>query len=124
MSVFLPTGHALVNSPEYGGVRTAPTYGRDRVCAHDGCETRLNQYNASELCAVHDDGKLPITRTRSRDRPPIAKVCGFESCGRTFYATEPRKGYCSDACRANAANHRWRERRKTQISSNREGVTK
>jgi len=33
--------------------RSARTFGRDRVCAHDGCATRLSMYNSGTLCAVH-----------------------------------------------------------------------
>jgi hypothetical protein len=33
--------------------RSARTFGRDRVCTHEGCATRLSMYNSGDLCAVH-----------------------------------------------------------------------
>ena len=33
--------------------RSARTFGRDRICAHGGCTTKLSMYNSGTLCAVH-----------------------------------------------------------------------
>ena len=34
--------------------RPLRTYGKGRVCAHNGCDTRLNTYNPSRYCYRHE----------------------------------------------------------------------
>jgi hypothetical protein len=36
------------------------TFGRGRVCAHDGCGTRLSTYNPLPVCALHGGNVLPF----------------------------------------------------------------
>jgi hypothetical protein len=35
------------------GGRPRKTYGGDRVCSHDGCDTRISSYNKNDLCWTH-----------------------------------------------------------------------
>ena len=42
---------------EHHHVKTSP---RDRVCEHEGCNTRLSVYNQGPLCAAHDDRGVPL----------------------------------------------------------------
>ncbi|MDQ3771341.1 MAG: hypothetical protein M3343_04525 [Actinomycetota bacterium] len=37
---------------------------KERRCAHDGCTTKLSQYNAREKCWAHADFKIPRLRGR------------------------------------------------------------
>lgn len=30
------------------------TFGRDRICAEPGCNTKLSMYNVKEYCNIHD----------------------------------------------------------------------
>jgi hypothetical protein len=81
------------------------TYGLGRICAIDGCGTRLSAYNPSHVCALHSgawqDEYHPGARTTSR-RDETMRRCAFDGCGREFTTTNPAKKYCSDACRMRA----------------------
>lgn len=81
------------------------TYGIGRICAVDGCGTRLSAYNPSTVCALHsgsweDDYVHDGRRTARRDE--ITRRCAFDGCGREFTTTNPAKKYCRDACRMRA----------------------
>jgi hypothetical protein len=41
------------------------TYRFGRVCAVDGCHTRLSIYNGSEYCWVHEPVRYPRVRGKS-----------------------------------------------------------
>ncbi len=81
------------------------TYGIGRICAVDGCDTRLSAYNPSNVCALHsgawEDGSQHGARRTAR-RDEITRRCAFDGCGREFTTTNPAKKYCSDACRMRA----------------------
>jgi hypothetical protein len=38
------------------------TYATDRVCAHEGCETRVSMYNKSAHCWSHTPMRFPLVR--------------------------------------------------------------
>jgi hypothetical protein len=38
------------------------TYGSGRVCAHDGCETRISMYNKALYCWAHTPMRFPLVR--------------------------------------------------------------
>jgi hypothetical protein len=38
------------------------TYARGRVCAHEGCDTRISIYNKSPYCWAHAPLKYPLVR--------------------------------------------------------------
>jgi hypothetical protein len=40
------------------------TYAVGRVCAEDGCSTRLSIYNESDYCSLHHRAVTPRTRGR------------------------------------------------------------
>jgi hypothetical protein len=42
------------------------TYERGRVCATDGCETRLSVYNRSAYCWAHAPQRFPLVRGERR----------------------------------------------------------
>ena len=48
--------------------RASQKYPEGRVCAHDGCSTRLSKYNKREKCWAHAEMKVP----RLRGRKPAA----------------------------------------------------
>ena len=48
--------------------RASKTYAEGRVCAQDGCETRLSKYNRRDKCWAHAEMKVP----RLRGRKPAA----------------------------------------------------
>jgi len=48
--------------------RASRKYPTGRVCAQDGCETRLSTYNKREKCWAHAEMKVP----RLRGRKPAA----------------------------------------------------
>lgn len=81
------------------------TYGVGRICAVEGCGTRLSAYNPSSVCALHsgawqDDFQRSARKASQREE--IARRCAFEGCGREFTTTNPAKKYCCDACRMRA----------------------
>jgi hypothetical protein len=44
------------------------SFGRSRVCAAEGCQTRLSRYNPDEYCSVHRGwDRQVITRKRRND---------------------------------------------------------
>ena len=46
-----------------GRARRRPkTYGEDRVCGFDACETRLSRYNRNEFCFQHAPARFPRMR--------------------------------------------------------------
>jgi hypothetical protein len=85
-----------------------------RICAIDGCGTRLSAYNPSNVCALHSgawqDDYHPGAR-RADPHDEITRRCAFEGCGREFTTTNPAKKYCSDACRMRAFQARVIARR-------------
>ena len=38
------------------------TYGTDRVCSNEECETRISQYNKAKFCWAHAPVKYPLVR--------------------------------------------------------------
>ncbi len=46
-----------------GRARRRPkTYGEDRVCGADRCETRLSRYNRNQFCFRHAPARFPRMR--------------------------------------------------------------
>jgi hypothetical protein len=44
------------------------SFGRSRICAAEGCQTRLSRYNPDEYCSVHRGwDRQVITRKRRND---------------------------------------------------------
>jgi len=83
----------------------AKTFGAGRICAVDGCGTRLSAYNPSRICALHSGGwkdDLRRATRKKRAREEITRNCAFEPCSREFVTYNPAKKYCSDACRMRA----------------------
>lgn len=88
-----------------GGMLKAKTYGADRVCAVEGCGTRLSSYNPSSRCAMHggawqEDPRHSERKTSQREE--ISRRCAFAPCSREFATTNPAKKYCTNACRMKA----------------------
>lgn len=81
------------------------TYGTGRICAVEGCGTRLSAYNPSDTCALHggswQNEYHHVSRKASR-REEMTRRCAFEPCNREFTTVNPAKKYCSDACRMKA----------------------
>jgi hypothetical protein len=48
------------------------TYGAGRVCAHEGCDTRLSQYNKATHCWAHAPVTYPLVRGERKRRKPAA----------------------------------------------------
>jgi hypothetical protein len=48
------------------------TWGRGRVCAEEGCTTRLSMYNRSKLCWSHEPIRYYIARGRKKRRAVAA----------------------------------------------------
>jgi hypothetical protein len=48
------------------------TYSEGRVCAHEGCETRLSQYNKAQFCWAHVPVKYPLIRGERKRRKSAA----------------------------------------------------
>jgi hypothetical protein len=44
------------------------TYRGGRVCAHEGCETRLSIYNKSTYCWQHAPVRFPLVRGERRKK--------------------------------------------------------
>jgi hypothetical protein len=81
------------------------TYGAGRICAVEGCGTRLSAYNPSNVCALHSgawEERLHHSTRQRREREEITRICAYEPCGREFVTYNPAKKYCSDACRMRA----------------------
>jgi hypothetical protein len=83
-----------------------PAYERGRVCAELGCDTHLSIYNPSPYCALHAVRGVAGTRRAASLRPLEERVCA--SCGGRFATNNPKRRYCSDACRMKA----WAQRRR------------
>lgn len=81
------------------------TYGTGRICAVEGCGTRLSAYNPSSVCALHSgawqDEVARLVRKDSQ-REEFTRRCAFDGCGREFTTVNPAKKYCCDACRMRA----------------------
>lgn len=89
------------------------TFGTDRLCAVDGCDTRLSRYNPSTVCAVHwryaPDAVDALDRPKRRcGAEEIAGTCGCEGCRAEFRTYNRARKYCSDACRMKAFQVRAR----------------
>ena len=96
------------------------TYGAGRVCAVEGCGTRLSAYNPSSVCALHGSGwseDLRRSTRRARQREEITRTCAYEPCGREFVTANPAKKYCSDACRMKAFQARVMAVRRMQTDA-------
>lgn len=81
------------------------TYGIGRICAVEGCGTRLSAYNPSSVCALHSGAwqdEFPHGTRRASLREEITRRCAFEGCGREFTTVNPAKKYCCDTCRMRA----------------------
>ncbi len=46
--------------------RPSRTHPAGRVCANDGCETRLSIYNRSTYCWAHAPVRFPVSRGERR----------------------------------------------------------
>ncbi|MGH2662574.1 MAG: hypothetical protein ACRDH8_07150 [Actinomycetota bacterium] len=44
------------------------TYGPGRVCAHEGCDTRISIYNRLDYCWAHMPHRFPLVRGERRRR--------------------------------------------------------
>lgn len=44
------------------------TYPEGRVCAADGCDTRISIYNGSTLCWYHEPARIRLPRGRRKRR--------------------------------------------------------
>ena len=44
------------------------TYPEGRVCAADGCDTRISIYNGSMLCWYHEPARMRLPRGRRKKR--------------------------------------------------------
>ncbi len=53
--------HVSASRPT-GRRRKAKTYGDKRVCAEEGCSTRLSTYNRNTQCHTHAPRSFPRTR--------------------------------------------------------------
>jgi hypothetical protein len=49
-------------------MRASRRYERGRVCAAEGCDTILSQYNRRDRCWAHAEMKIP--RLRGKNPPP------------------------------------------------------
>ena len=49
--------------------RANRVFSTGRVCAEDGCETRLSMYNKSKLCWQHEPLRYDVLRGRKKKRP-------------------------------------------------------
>ncbi len=83
------------------------TYGADRLCSVDGCQTRLSRYNPSTVCAVHwrfaPEAEDVFDRPkRRRGAEEIVGICNYEGCRAEFHTFNRARKYCSDACRMKA----------------------
>jgi len=47
-----------------GTSRAPKAHAKDRVCASDGCETKLSQYNKRTHCFAHTPTRFPRLRGR------------------------------------------------------------
>ena len=78
-----------------------------RVCAVEGCTTRLSVYNTQSYCWLHRHlaGEVP-RRERSLRAVTITGVCARAGCDNTFTTVNMSRKYCSDRCRMLAFQQR------------------
>jgi len=91
------------------------TYGIGRICAVEGCDTRLSAYNPLTVCALHGESRKDGSQHGARRTTPqdtTARRCAFDGCGREFTTTNPVRKYCCDACRMRAFQARVRAARR------------
>jgi hypothetical protein len=50
------------------------TYSTGRVCAIEGCATRLSVYNRSTFCWQHEPLRYDVLRGRKKKRPPEGRA--------------------------------------------------
>ena len=78
-----------------------------RVCAAEGCTTRLSVYNAQSYCWLHrNQASEAPRRERSLRAVTITGVCAREGCDNTFTTVNLSRKYCSDRCRMLAFQQR------------------
>ena len=65
--------YGSVTAEGLGGHGAPQVFGANRVCAHEGCGSRLSIYNSAECCALHDmsamSSRPPRGLTRRRRDP-------------------------------------------------------
>ena len=107
MSLYTTRG-SRVYAP--GGGRRAKVVLRPpgRTCRAEGCATILSMYNPAEYCGVHE-GRDAQRQKRRRRRPELPRLeCVCPYCGDVFETANPRRRFCSDACRIAS----WQRRQK------------
>ena len=73
------------------------------MCAADGCDTVLSQYNPDAFCSVHSHAAVMVQRQRVvRHGEPLTRTCDNPGCRRQFTTHNPARRYCSDKCRVRA----------------------
>ena len=55
---------AIRGSKPHALPRASRRYPKDRICAFEGCETRLSTYNRRDRCWAHAEMKVPRLRGR------------------------------------------------------------
>lgn len=45
-----------------GSDRPSRSFGKDRVCGEEGCDTKLSRYNPGKFCYQHEPMAVPRTR--------------------------------------------------------------
>jgi hypothetical protein len=100
----------MIRTSDLGGVGRRsdqlPAFARGRVCGEPGCDTRLSIYNPAPFCALHAANVNAAPRRAASRSPLEERACG--GCGSVFATSNPRRRYCSDACRAKAWTQRGR----------------
>jgi len=54
-----PPMDAAARAEARRSLRYVRSHGAERVCDHEGCETKLSRYNKARFCWVHDDAGDP-----------------------------------------------------------------
>lgn len=54
--------------------RANRVYEAGRVCAEEGCDTRLSMYNRSKLCWQHEPLRYDVLRGRKKKRPDYGEL--------------------------------------------------
>lgn len=57
--------------------RANRVYEAGRVCAEEGCDTRLSMYNRSKLCWQHEPLRYDVLRGRKKKRPDFGNLSDF-----------------------------------------------
>jgi hypothetical protein len=104
--------HKVTNITGNGPIKT---YGSGRICAVDGCGTRLSSYNPSSICSLHRDGWEVSSKKKASMVPRMTRTCAYEPCGKEFVTTNEKKLYHTEQCRCKAALARAEEFRLSQI---------